>query len=196
MNLYHQIALLFAAKSGIALGFESFSLPSIRRSLSKPSCHHMPKVTSTVTLYSSLDSSKIELQSDDTKFGRGEFHLSALIDEGDVVVYQTGSWLVDGVVVGEDGAIPSFALAKIDNIQVVWTHNCEHGVLRGLEVGIDPHDNTRVTVSEPLEDVEFGPEQLLARLPVLWEEEGGRSNVGVSNIPLEEDLWWPDTKRT
>lgn len=141
-------------------------------------------------LYSSLDSSKVELQSDDTKFGRGDFHLSALINEGDVVAYQTGSWLVDGVVVGDgdDDAVSSYKLAKIDNLQVVWTHNCEHGVLRGIDVEIDPDDNTKVLVSEPLLDVEFGPEQLLARLPVTWEDEG--SYVGVSNIPLEAKLWW------
>lgn len=139
-------------------------------------------------LFSSLDSSKIDLQSDGIRFGRGDFHLSALIDEGDVVVYQTGSWLVDGVVVGEDDAAPRFALAKIDNVQVVWTHNCEHGVLRGIEVVIDPLDNTRVLVSEPLQDVEFGPEQLLARLPVAWEDE--KSTVGIANVPLEAELWW------
>lgn len=149
---------------------------------------HRSKTNSKIALCSAFDSSKIELQSDDTKFGRGDFHLSALIEEGDVVVYQTGSWLVDGVVVGEDGAIPSFALAKIDNVQVVWTHNCEHGVLRGMEVTMDPKDNTRVLVSEPLKDVEFGPEQLLARLPVSWEEE--TSVAGISSVPLEAGLWW------
>lgn len=149
-----------------------------------------PKTTSKIALYSSLDSSKIELQSDDTKFGRGNLHLSALIDEGDVVVYQTGSWKVDSVVVGEDGAAPSFALAKIDNVQVVWTHNCEHGVLRGVEVYIDPDDNTRLLVAEPLIDVEFGPEQLLARLPVSWEKEG--ASTGISKVPLRAELWWSD----
>jgi hypothetical protein len=55
-----------------------------------------------------------------------------MIQEGDVVVYQTGTWRVDGVVVGDDTQPPSFQYCQIETIQVVWTHNCEHGVLRGI----------------------------------------------------------------
>ncbi|CAJ1965911.1 unnamed protein product [Cylindrotheca closterium] len=174
---------------GIADAFGSSSL--LPSSVSSLRVSKFSQRQSKQKLYSSPDdSSKIELQSDDTKFGRGDFHLSALIEEGDVVVYQTGSWLVDGVVVGEDDAVPSFALAKIDNVQVVWTHNCEHGVLRGIEVVIDQKDNTRVLLKEPLEDVEFGPEQLLARLPVTWDKE--ESSIGIANVPLEAELWCSD----
>jgi hypothetical protein len=42
---------------------------------------------------------KVEFQSDESLFGRGENHLSALLQEGDLVLYQTGSWQVDGVTV-------------------------------------------------------------------------------------------------
>ena len=64
----------------------------------------------------------IDLQSDTAQFGRGEMHLSALLEDGDVVVYQTGTWYVDGVEVGT-GEPASFAYAVVDNVQVVWTHN-------------------------------------------------------------------------
>jgi hypothetical protein len=127
----------------------------------------------------------IEFQSDDSQFGRGEFHLSALIEEGDVVVYQTGSWLVDGVVVG-DGSPPAFSFAKIDNVQLVWTHNCEHGVLRGVEIAVCEDDETKVRIQEPLIDVEFGPEQLVARLPVSWHE---LSDEGILKVPVKVSAW-------
>jgi hypothetical protein len=127
----------------------------------------------------------IEFQSDDSQFGRGEFHLSALIEEGDVVVYQTGSWLVDGVVVG-DGSPPAFSFAKIDNVQLVWTHNCEHGVLRGVKIAVFEDDETIVRVLEPLIHVEFGPEQLVARLPVSWHE---LSDEGILKVPVKPSDW-------
>jgi hypothetical protein len=133
---------------------------------------------------SSASSSSIDFQSDDTQFGRGDYHLSASLQEGDIVVYQTGTWLVDWVEVG-DGTPPTIRYAKIETIQLVWTHNCEHGVLRGIEVDIV--DPLRIVPTMPLVEVEFGPEQLLARIPVTWNEE---KDEGVSQVllPLEEDF--------
>lgn len=32
--------------------------------------------------------------------GRGHEHISARLEEGDLVLYQAGSWLVDNVLVG------------------------------------------------------------------------------------------------
>jgi hypothetical protein len=140
-------------------------------------------------------STSIDFQS---AFGRGEHHLSALLEEGDVVVYQTGTWLVDGVEVG-DGTEPQFHLCRIDTLQVVWTHNCEHGVLRGLQVerrtndGSEEHDYhptkliTTGTTTGTLIDVEFGPEQLVARLPVTWNDDD--DDEGISAVPLENILW-------
>ena len=123
--------------------------------------------TITTRLFSATTTS-IDLQS---SFGRGEQHLSALLEEGDIVAYQTGSWFVDGVLVG-DGDAPMVAWAIVDTIQLVWTHNCEHGVVRGWEVVGMPssthqqqqqqqHWCWRVTG----EMIELGPEQLLARVP-------------------------------
>ena len=78
--------------------------------------------------------SVVDLQSDTRRFGRGAMHLSALLEEGDVVAYQTGNWLVDGVPVGDDYVPASMAYCRMETLQVVWTHNCEHGVLRGWEL--------------------------------------------------------------
>lgn len=112
---------------------------------------------------------KIELQSDESSFGRGDTHLSAYLAEGDLVAYQTGTWFVDGVEVG-DGTPATVRFALVDTIQVVWTHNCEHGVIRGLDVEV-VHDNDERFVVSPSDMIEFGPEQLLARVPVQWMNE-------------------------
>ncbi len=108
----------------------------------------------------------IDYQNDDLQFGRGDMHLSAILDERDVVVYQTGTWEVDGVQVG-DGNPAKFEYCVIETMQVVWTHNCEHGYIRGLAVDVN-NERSEVKVISPLVFIEFGPEQLVARLPVSW----------------------------
>lgn len=107
--------------------------------------------------------SHAELQRDN---GRGEMHLSAILEEGDIVVYQRGMWFVDGVEVG-DGSTPSLGYCKIETIQLVWTHNSEHGVLRGFALEHESNESSLLHLTD--EVIEFGPEQLLARIPV----EGG-----------------------
>lgn len=108
----------------------------------------------------------IDYQSDSSKYDRGDMHLSADLDERDVVVYQTGTWEVDGVEVG-DGNPATFQFCAVETMQIVWTHNCEHGFIRGLAVDVDA-ENSKVTVLYPLQFVDFGPEQLVARLPISW----------------------------
>ena len=108
----------------------------------------------------------IDYQSDSSKFGRGEMHLSAVLEERDIVVYQIGTWEVDGVEVG-DGKPASYEFCAVETMQIVWTHNCEHGFIRGLAVNIDS-DSSKLKVITPLQFVDFGPEQLVARLPVEW----------------------------
>ena len=104
--------------------------------------------------------SAIQLQSD---YGRGKQHLSFDLEDGDVVAYQVGTWLVDAVEVG-DGSPARIRFAVIDNVQLVWTHDCEHGVCRGFALA--PNTERDVLELEMLdEDVEFGPEQLVARWP-------------------------------
>jgi hypothetical protein len=126
---------------------------------------------STIHLHTTITSS-IDFQRD---YGRGQDHLSAFLEEGDVVVFQAGIWWVDGVQVG-DGEATTYQWAKIDTLQVVWSHNCEHGVLRGIVLKkeeLDQQDGTfwQFYQVEPMEMVEFGPEQLVARVPVQWENE-------------------------
>eukprot|EP00816_Leptocylindrus_hargravesii_P007426 CAMPEP_0196807274 /NCGR_PEP_ID=MMETSP1362-20130617/7232_1 /TAXON_ID=163516 /ORGANISM="Leptocylindrus danicus, Strain CCMP1856" /LENGTH=203 /DNA_ID=CAMNT_0042181117 /DNA_START=116 /DNA_END=728 /DNA_ORIENTATION=- len=114
-----------------------------------------------------------------SSFGRGSMHLSAILNEGDAVVYQTGTWEVDGVEVGT-GEAKQLCYAKIDTLQLVWTHDCEHGQIRGLlltlasydegsEVSTKGSNDSGNNLEDEYEFVEFGPEQLLARLPVEWE---------------------------
>ena len=76
----------------------------------------------------------IDYQSNTNQFGRGEQHLSAVLYEGDTVIYRTGNWYVDGVLVGDEDAEIVYKICRIETIQIVWTHNCEHGVLRGLDI--------------------------------------------------------------
>jgi len=125
-------------------------------------------------------SPRIELQADTSQFGRGEYHLSASLVEGDVVVYRTGTWAVDGVTVG-DGSLPEFKYAKVEAIQLVWTHNCEHGVLRGLLL---TNNGQQLCLTDPLQDVQFGPDQLVAKLPVVWDGQRGRSL-----LPVDDSMW-------
>lgn len=109
----------------------------------------------------------IEYQSD---HGRGTDHLSYLLEDGDVVAYQSGTWSVDGVEVG-DGTPPVLNYCCVgDHSQIVFTHNLEHGVVRGWRVlPSSKDDGNHLFFTE--EDVEFGPEQLVARLPVEWDNE-------------------------
>lgn len=127
----------------------------------------------------------IDFQSDDTKFGRGDFHLSASLNDGDVVVYQIGTWHVDGVQVG-DGSPATWCYARVETIQIVWTHNCEHGVIRG--VALEPvfcQDSLPVLkVSD--EQVEMGPEQLVARIPVEWNDS---LDEGHALVVFDESSW-------
>ncbi len=122
--------------------------------------------TSRISSLSLSKKSIIDYQGSE-EFGRGESHLSADLYENDLVVFQSGTWLVDGVEVG-DGSPPLFNYAQIDSLQVVWTHNCEHGVIRGFAAQID-HDALKILVSDDM--IEFGPEQLVARVPVEWEND-------------------------
>jgi hypothetical protein len=96
----------------------------------------------------------------------------------------------------------------MDTIQVVWTHNCEHGVLRGhaltkTMIHHPPHDDLKqedrrinpqqLFVGLVREDdmVEFGPEQLVARLPGKWIESDD-NEVATKFLPLvniNEKAW-------
>ena len=77
------------------------------------------------------------------------------------MLYQVGSWTVDGVTVG-DGDEPALAYAVVDTLQLVFTHNCEHGWIYGSALECDADGSLRPPDGDAF--VQFGPEQLLARL--------------------------------
>ena len=77
------------------------------------------------------------------------------------MLYQVGSWTVDGVVVG-DGDEPALAYAVVDTLQLVFTHNCEHGWIYGSALECDADGALRPPDGDAF--VQLGPEQLLARL--------------------------------
>lgn len=136
-----------------------------------PSQQKTSPTCSAIVLFATV-SPRIDFQSDAQRFGRGEMHLSALLEEKDVVVIQSGSWYVDGVQVG-DGPI-QYEYCTVESLQIVWTHNCEHGVIRGYSVlpgEEDDKDVLHLHVDPTWDPIEFGPEQLVARLPVDWVNE-------------------------
>ena len=109
----------------------------------------------------------LELQRD---CGRGQDHLSARLLEGDVAVYQTGTWMVDWVAVGP-GAPPRLLLARVDCLQINWTIDCEHGRIIGTAISSLEGNQLRVAEEEEYAGVEFGPEQLVARIPADWADD-------------------------
>jgi hypothetical protein len=102
--------------------------------------------------------------------GRGHEHLSAWLEEGDVCVFQTGQWMVDSVVVGP-GTPPRLLLARVDCLQINWTTDCEHGRVIATAINHLEGDLVRIDEIEEFSGVEFGPEQLVARVPAQWEDE-------------------------
>lgn len=135
-------------------------------------------------------SSVIDLQSD---CGRGQEHLSARLVEGDVCVYQVGTWLVDWVSVGP-GEPPRLLLARVDCLQINWTTDCEHG--RILATAVSARDGNALHIDEDVEyaGIEFGPEQLIARVPVAWTDEytgtllAPLPDMLAASLPEEEEL--------
>jgi hypothetical protein len=144
-------------------------------------------------------SGEIDFQADSDLYGRGERHLSAVLREGDVVAYQTGTWHVDGVAVGDGASPPTYEYAVVETLQVVWTHNCEHGVIRGLKLTPEQQKGgssssggdkiVRLATTPEEHVVEFGPEQLIARIPVQWSDELSMRKECIPLVDLHENLW-------
>ena len=67
-------------------------------------------------LGSKANTNEVDYQNSE-EFGRGEMHLSAMISEGDFIVYQAGSWSVDGVEVG-DGSPPEYVSLNFCHLYV------------------------------------------------------------------------------
>jgi len=126
----------------------------------------------------------IELTRD---FGRGSQHLSACLEDGDVVSYMVGTWEIDSVAVG-DGSPSRLRFARVDFFQINWTQSSEHGVIGGTALDVDwtASDESQLTFKlQDGDDIQFGPEQLVARLrPASWADDG----QSVTTPPLPSDL--------
>jgi len=115
----------------------------------------------------SVHASALELQRD---CGRGLEHLSARLHEGDLCVYQVGTWHVDYTPVGS-GAPPRLLIARVDVLQLNWAGDHEHGRIIGTAINSVNGSVVHVQECEPHGAVEFGPEQLIARIPADWESD-------------------------
>ena len=128
---------------------------------------------------SEAQSDCVELQSD---CGRGVAHLSYRLEEGDVCVYQVGTWQVDWSEVGS-GAPPRLLLVRVDCLQLNWTHDHEHGLITATAINEVDGRLVRVDEDEPYA-VAFAPEQLVARVPATWADDF----VGTLLAPLPSRL--------
>ena len=134
-----------------------------------------------------LPRSPMRLFFDQGEGGRGHEHLSARLDDGDVVLYKTGNWEVDGVPVGEGPT--ELRLARITLTQLVFTHNCEHGWIYGEPLrACAEADSPSLRLEDDDElgaDIQFGPEQLVVILDdeIISDEEESRFLLG--SLPPE-----------
>ena len=149
----------------------------------------------------------VNRQSDSEKYGRGIAHISADLKEGDVIAYQTGTWYVDGLSEVGDGSPPFVKYMMVDTIQLVWTHDCEHGVINGFDLFIanDDVDNTTNSSSGDAivemksqivvmdEYIQVGPEQILARIPIKqlrdhWNDGDREMMLALANFYPDDEI--------
>ena len=100
----------------------------------------------------------MELQA--TTGGRGLYHLVAQLEDGDFVMYQEGSWCVDSVVVGP-GDPP--------RLRARWSTASKSSARRRASTVVHAFDaevvDGAIVCHEGAEEIDFGPEQLVARIP-------------------------------
>ena len=123
--------------------------------------------------------SAIELQRD---CGRGLAHLSARVEEGDVCVYQVGTWQVDWSEAGP-GAPPRLLLVRVDCMQLNWTHDHEHGLIHATAITEIDGSVVRIDEDEPLGGVSFAAEQLVARVGAEWTSD--YAGTTLASLPLQ-----------
>ena len=142
----------------------------------------------------------IDRQSDSNKYGRGVDHISADLKEGDVIAYQAGTWYIDGLSEVGDGS-PSFVrYMVVDTIQLIWTHDCEHGVINGYDLLVEDASNEDQIVEMKSkfiprdEYLQIGPEQILAKIPTHHLHDNDTSRLGwlsMSNFLPKEEMTAP-----
>ena len=74
-----------------------------------------------------------------------------------------------------DGSLAYVKYMKVDTIQLVWTHDCEHGVINGFDLSIGNENEGTESSSGAVQMgsyfiaiddyLQVGPEQILARIP-------------------------------
>ena len=151
---------------------------------------------------------RIDRQSDSDKYGRGIAHISADLKEGDVIAYQTGTWYVDGLSEVGDGSPPRVKYMMVDTIQLVWTHDCEHGVINGFDLIIANDDVDDVYVESSSGDdivemqsqfvvmdeyIQVGPEQILAKIPTKqlsdhWNDSDRETVLALANFYPDDEI--------
>ena len=95
-----------------------------------------------------------------------------------------------------DGSGPIIRYMLVDTMQIVWTHNCEHGVLNGFDVTII--DGEVGVYGDAVESgsifmigydyIQCGPEQVFAKIPASRGIENGIYVSLDQFVPDEEVL--------
>ena len=85
-------------------------------------------------------------------------------------------------VVSGDGSESRVRYMQVDTIQLVWTHDCEHGVINGFDVTVEDENGMPLPADSGVERgsifavaeeyLQIGPEQVLARIPTVAGEKG------------------------
>ena len=106
-----------------------------------PTTYHLYYPNSNRLVLFNNNNDNIDRQSDSNKYGRGVDHISADLKEGDVIAYQAGTWYIDGLSEVGDGSPSYVRYMVVDTIQLVWTHDCEHGVINGYDLLVEDASN-------------------------------------------------------
>lgn len=105
-----------------------------------------------------------------SNYGRGVHHISFDLQDGDVVAYQVGTWeCAPGCEVG-DGTDARLRFARVVSTQINFSPDCEHGIVQGTALYVEPtwvgHEQERLVLEHHEDDqIQFGPEQVQALWP-------------------------------
>jgi len=156
---------------------------------------YYPNSNSLVLFNNNNNNDNIDRQSDSNKYGRGVDHISADLREGDVIAYQAGTWYIDGLSEVGDGSPSYVRYMVVDTIQLVWTHDCEHGVVNGYDLLVEDASNEDQIVEKSKfiatdEYLQIGPEQVLARIPThqIHDNDTGPRWLSMSNFHPKEEM--------
>ena len=94
----------------------------------------------------------------------------------------------------------------VDTIQLVWTHDCEHGVVNGFDIMIAENDlpasidgsgaivnKGSYFVIQENEYIQCGPEQILAKLPsrhceLKWKDTGNEVLMSLVDFVPDDEV--------